>query len=430
MNSHLVVISVDALVFEDVADLAELPNIAQFFRCGSVVKSVTTVYPSLTHTVHASMITGNPPAVTNVPSNTHFLAPGADTIWYNKLEELGCPSLFHLTKDQGLTSSACRWPLTAEGFEHIDYLIPEVSREEVAKTDMETLLKRVSTPLLWEPVIKGNLPLLRGKEQPYEDQFSITCACEILKRYKPNLLITHPCLVDTARHHHGLFNVEVTKAVQRADSFIGELLSSASEAGILDNTNFVVTSDHGHLPVDRDIALNVIFVRHGLIRLGKDGRVTSWKARSHACGLSAHIYLYDRADAALKAEVASLLSSLIQNPDSGISDFFTLGEVQDLYQLSGDFSFVVETDGHSQFNDSYSGPVVRPLLVDDHHGSSSHGHLPYKGVQPLLLGMGPGFKQGVVLEQTSILNEGPTFAALLGLAFPNAQGRVLQELLI
>ena len=43
--------------------------------------------------------------------------------------------------------------------------------------------------------------------------------------------------------------------------------------------------------------------------------------------------------------------------------------------------------------------------------------------------MGPAISQGITLESASILHEVPTFAHLLGLKFPNAEGRVLTELL-
>jgi hypothetical protein len=35
----------------------------------------------------------------------------------------------------------------------------------------------------------------------------------------------------------------------------------------------------------------------------------------------------------------------------------------------------------------------------------------------------------VTLENTSILNEAPTFAAALGIALPEAQGRAIEQLL-
>ena len=50
---HLIVISVDALVYEDVADTSELPLFAELIRGGSLTGNIITVYPSLTHTVHA-----------------------------------------------------------------------------------------------------------------------------------------------------------------------------------------------------------------------------------------------------------------------------------------------------------------------------------------------------------------------------------------
>ena len=75
---HLVVISVDALVYEDIADTRELPLFAELIRGGSLTKNVLTVYPSLTHTVHASIITGQPAGITGIVSNTVFTPGSSD----------------------------------------------------------------------------------------------------------------------------------------------------------------------------------------------------------------------------------------------------------------------------------------------------------------------------------------------------------------
>ncbi len=424
-GTHLLVISVDALVYEDIADHAQLPNIAKFFKEGSVVQAVRTVYPSLTHTIHASMMSGNPPARTAIISNTQF--PSGQ--WYNKLHELACPSLFHLAKQKGLSCAACRWPVTAQGFDTIDYLIAEVTKEEAARYSTQELLHRVSSPILWNTVIKAHQQVLEGKKQPQEDIFSTRCAADIIRLYKPHLLLTHPSLVDSARHHHGLFHPEVAKAVTIADELIGMLLQSIEDAALTELTNIVVASDHGHLGVTRDVALNTLLARRGLLVHDEQGTITGWKARAHSCGLSAHIYLSDPCDASLHQEVASMLYALSADPESGISQVFTREEASRTHGLDGSFSFVVETDGNTQFSDSCLEPASRNLFVDDHHGSSSHGHLPHKGPQPVLLAMGPDIKAGTILSSCSILDEAPTFAHLLGLRFEDVQGRILTEIL-
>ncbi|MCK9547942.1 MAG: alkaline phosphatase family protein [Sphaerochaeta sp.] len=421
---YLVVISIDALVGEDIKDLSLTPNLRYIKERGSMVEAVRSIYPSLTHPAHAVMMSGNPPRVTGVYANTHMGKFGEQERWFNRLSEMGCPTLFHLAKQRGMRTAACRWPLTAGGFSQIDYLIPEVTGDEIEAKGMEALLKEAASPSL-HPIIAEHLPLLDGKVQPAEDRFSATVAAQIIERFKPNLLLTHPAFVDTARHHHGLFGPEVTEAVRTVDGFVGLLIEAADRAGILEETNFIVLGDHGHLAGERSIALNARLAEAGLIELDRSRAVTAWKARSHATGLSAQIYLKDEKDSRLSAQVEELLNTWAQEEESGIGEVFTKEEVQAHFDLDGPFSFVVEGDGRSQFIDDWREPIVRPL----HHPSSSHGHLPYRGHQPPLLCMGPAFTEGVILNGCSLLDLAPTAAAILGLESDGMQGRVLTELL-
>lgn len=58
MNKHLIVVSIDALVFEDLEYAKTLPNFSKILRDCSLIERVNTIYPSLTHPVHATIISG------------------------------------------------------------------------------------------------------------------------------------------------------------------------------------------------------------------------------------------------------------------------------------------------------------------------------------------------------------------------------------
>jgi predicted AlkP superfamily pyrophosphatase or phosphodiesterase len=68
MDRHLIVVSVDAMVWEDLEHLEELPNLKEFIEKGSLVQKMTTIYPSLTHPVHATLISGCTPGKTGITS--------------------------------------------------------------------------------------------------------------------------------------------------------------------------------------------------------------------------------------------------------------------------------------------------------------------------------------------------------------------------
>lgn len=58
--------------------------------------------------------------------------------------------------------------------------------------------------------------------------------------------------VDTQGHHFGPDSPELKAAVDRADDLIGYLTESMTEAGLTENTNLMIVSDHGMAPVSRD----------------------------------------------------------------------------------------------------------------------------------------------------------------------------------
>ena len=96
----------------------------------------------------------------------------------------------------------------------------------------------------------------------------------------------------------------------------------------------------------------------------------------------------------------------------------------------GDFSFVLETDGHTSFSDNCLPPFISQVdLTDFRLGYATHGYLPDNGPQPIFVAKGPAFQSGATLERRPIVDVAPTLAEVLGLALPEAQGTSMTELL-
>ena len=67
--------------------------------------------------------------------------------------------------------------------------------------------------------------------------------------------------------------------------------------------------------------------------------------------------------------------------------------------------------------------------ADYRYGRATHGYLPGKGPQPVLLAKGPGIRDGAVLPGGRIIDEAPTFAKLLVVSLPHAEGRPMEAIL-
>ena len=432
MAKHLVVMSVDAMVWEDVEYLKNKPYFGRLLKNGSRVERALTIYPSVTHPAHTSIMTGCYPDRTGVYNNTRFLA-GGEGEWFNALPEVKVPTIFHAAKAAGLTTCACRWPLTSNGGDVIDYLVPEVIKE-IPGDPLEAPYRRQGTQedLLQEVV----LPMLRQQDpnaprHPVYDTTQVACAAEILRRYKPNLVFTHPGQVDSARHDNGLFNNKVNEALDLTEEYLGMLMRAAEDAGIYDDTNFVVLSDHGHQEIKRVMCPNVLLADAGFIRVAEDGSLESWDAFVQSAGISGHVFLRDPDDADLRERVYQCLLHLRDEGIYGIGQVFTAQEAKEKFRLADVFSFVLESDGFSSFSEAWTRPLVRPLDTSDYrYGHSTHGHLPHKGPQPPFLCMGPSFRTGVVLTEGKVVDEAPTMARAMGLSMPWADGSPIEELLV
>ncbi|MBQ2737973.1 MAG: alkaline phosphatase family protein [Clostridia bacterium] len=431
---HLIVVSIDALVYEDLEYARTLPAFSEIMNGAAIIERVRTIYPSLTHPVHATLLTGAPAGVHGIVNNyVHNSANVGSGEWYNHLSDIKCDTLLHAAKRAGLTTAASTWPLTCCGGDVIDYLVPGMMNYyfdtyggDILSAYRDKGASDAVMPIIEEGIRRfGHLD-----EHPSVDEFQIFCASEIFKRYKPNLMLIHPGHVDHMRHISGVFSDEVKKAVRLTDEWLSGLISAVKEARLWDRTDIVLLSDHGQINITRSISPNVYLAKEGLISYCDDGRITSYLAFCKSAGASAQVYLAHPDDTALKGRVYDILKSLCDEGVYGISRVFTEKEVRDEFSLFGDFSFVLEGDGYTSFGEWVSPPAVKGYdLADYRFGRATHGHLPTLGPQPTFIGRGPSFRACKTVPTGDILNHAPTLAKLLGTELFDAVGVAVDEIL-
>lgn len=104
------------------------------------------------------------------------------------------------------------------------------------------------------------------------------------------------------------------------------------------------------------------------------------------------------------------------------------GRVQKMH-LDGDFSFVIEGDGYTEFGNGLEELIKTMPLRTGGHIFGDHGFHPDKGPRPPFLALGPAFKNGVALEHADLTDGAPTYAKILGASLPQADGKVISEIL-
>ena len=265
---------------------------------------------------------------------------------------------------------------------------------------------------------------------PQIDDFNIRVACDVIREHAPEVLFVHTGTFDSYRHGHGVFSSYLDEARANHDRYLGELMRTCEDAGVAQDTNLVLVSDHGQRDICRAINLNVLLADGGFIDTDADGKVLDWRAYCFSNAMSANVYLKDPDDAALKQAVYDHLKALQEEGVYGIGHIYTAEEAREKEHLYGGFSFVLESDGYTSFGDKAVRPLVQNFDVDDYRfGRATHGYLPDFGAQPVFVAKGPDFRCGVTLERGLVVDEAPTYAKLLGVELPQADGRPMEQFL-
>lgn len=428
MAKHVIVISEDAMVFEDTETLKRLPNFGAIWERSARVNRVRSIYPSITYPAHATMMTGVYPDRHGIVNNEvpRMGEKSSDWEWFAR--SLRVPTIFDAAKAAGKSTAAVFWPVTGD-HPAIDYLINEYWPQSKEESMRDCFLHSGTTEEVAKKALDPNLHLQVNRTHPYCDAFIHACACSMIREFKPELLMIHPANIDAYRHETGVFSDKVTHGLHQIDLWLGEIIRATRDAGIYEDTDFFIVSDHGQMNISRSISLNAILAEHGLIDVDEQGQVRDYTAFIKSAALSAQVYLKDPEDQKALETTRELLESLCREGVYGIGRVYTAQEAEEEEHLAGGFSFVLESDGITTFSNDWNRPLVRILDNSDYRfGRATHGHQPDKGPQPTLIAFGPDLKEGAVMERANLTDEAPTFARALGIRMENTDGHVLEPL--
>ena len=427
MNEKLIVLSMDAMVREDVAYMMEKPNFRRLFAKSAQVEKVRSVFPAITYPAHTTLMTGCLPGTHGVYNNVPFKDyRDGRKHWYLDSKVIRVEDLFAAAKRAGCTTASVYWPICGNN-PNIDYIINEYFFFYKDEDSLEAFRKCGASEQTLQ-VVKKNLTLLdkvRNGQDSF-DSFINACACDLIRDYNPDVMLIHNCAPDSARHKSGVFGQHVYDALDRTDEWLGDLIEAMEETGTFEDTNFVLLSDHGQLNYTRCVRLNAMFARKGWVDIAPDGGVYDWQVFAQANGLSASVYLRDPGNRPLYDKVYAYLQELVQCGEYGFTNLYTTAEAKEKYGTYGPFCFMLATDGTTAFSEEWEGEDVIHYTKTT---PATHGHEPEIGPQPIFLGRGPAFRENVMLPTAGLEDMAPTLAAVLGQTMPQAQGHCLKELL-
>jgi predicted AlkP superfamily pyrophosphatase or phosphodiesterase len=403
---HVVMISVDGLGagwYMAPPPNLRVPNLRRLMDEGSYAEGVVGVYPSVTYPSHTTLVTGRLPGEHGIFTNLASRQAGKNpTDWFWFASAIQVPTLWDVLGERGLTTAAAFWPATAGA--HITWNIPEIWDPQKGAVGDPLYVAKYATPgLLFEAALELGPPR-QGED---EDTTRTSLAAFLIRKHKPNLLLLHLAALDDAEHRHGPGSAEAMAVLEKTDAHLGEILDVVRAAGLADSTDVFVVSDHGFLPVEREVNPNVLLARAGLLQVDDRGKITGGKVATVANGGSFFIYWPESEDLAREVDAAL-------GPLRGEGVLWGVLSRQAIHDLGAEpaIRLALEAAPGVEFDDRAKGEVVRKL--DSVAGT--HGYLPFRaGLESAFIAWGPHIRRGVSLRRIRMTAIAPTVLRALGI---------------
>ena len=315
-DARVVMISIDGLMpsaYTDPALARYTPHLRALAGAGVWADGVVGVLPTVTYPSHTTLITGVEPARHGIYDN-QILDPENRSrgAWYWYADAIKVPTLPMAARARGLRAGAVTWPVTI-GMD-LDYNAPEFV-DPSRHPERIGMLKALTQPrgLLQAAEAARGTPF--GWPQTDRDRTDLSTF--ILRTYDPHVFLVHLIALDSAQHEHGPGSANALETLAQIDGYVGEIVAATRTAGR--NATVAVVSDHGFLPLERQLQPNAAFKQAGLLAVDERGGVTSWQAWFHSSGGSGYVYVKDDAS---RARVATLLADLKRDPANGIREIW------------------------------------------------------------------------------------------------------------
>jgi predicted AlkP superfamily pyrophosphatase or phosphodiesterase len=427
---RLLLISIDGLAHFYWNDpLARMPVLRGLAERGAAADGMETVFISTTWPSHVSLVTGVGPRAHGVVAN-HILnrASGraedftGDPV-YDAAELITAPTIYDRAHAAGLRTAAIDWPATRHAAS-LDFNLPFFKNQQVFETH--------TAPAVWAELRALGYPIERQGEWAelprrfLKDAMVADLAIDVLHRHAPDVLLVHFLCADSHQHLYGPRSPEAYWAIAYIDGLIGRVVAALGTDG-LDRTSVVAVSDHGFLPVSREIRPNVRLRRRGLLRLDATGELTAAEARfvmNHGAGWVYAVGGGDRARLAhdLRGELAKLEGvSAVWTPE----EYGALGLPTPAENPRAGDLLLEAAPGYFMVDQMTGDDELGPPRYRGTHGQRPH----HPDNRALFVAAGRGIRRSATLGRITSRDVAPTLTTLLGLPPVHSEGRALTELL-
>lgn len=427
----MVVVSLDGLAAYLVDDpKVPLPTIRKLAREGAIVEGgMTVVNPAVTWPNHTTLVTGVRPEKHGVLVNGVLVrgAVGMPTTVDPKRDQselVRIPTIVDAAHAAGLSTAEINWPCT-RGSQSLDDSFSDVPQSVDHMTPR--LRKELIEMGLLADESDASFKKLSGVGRDY---VWTEAACHLIRQRKPNLLLVHLLNVDSIHHALGPQTAAGYTANAYADMCLARIVAAIDEAGIRDKTTLIVVSDHGFTTTPKAIRPNVLLRQAGLLKV-EAGKLSTAQVHVIPEGGVGLVYCTNPGDA---PKLAADFKQMFVGKE-GVADVLLPDQYGEVglqhpreYRQSPD-AIVVAADGYA-----VSGSVIGDTLVASNTEAKtaigSHGFLAsVPKMKALCVLSGEGIRRGTKLETIQNIDIAPTIAHLLGVQYPNVDGKPLDSVL-
>jgi predicted AlkP superfamily pyrophosphatase or phosphodiesterase len=414
-TKKVIVISIDGLRGTTLASLAtrnlQTPNLNEFANGGALSDGLFGVYPTVTYPSHTTLVTGVTPNQHGILGNLMFDPEHElDAAWYWYAQQIQRPTLYTIAKDKGLTTASVFWPVTVGA--RIDYNFPEYREPDTAESLL--LYGGICTQGLLAAFEKSTHPL---KAEHIDDDTRASMANFLIATYKPDLLLIHFADVDHQEHLHGPDSTESLKSVENVDRLIGLLRQQVKTSEPSDQVDFIIVSDHGFRPVEKQFSPSAVLTSLGLE--GTKENPEKWRVSAFDNGASFGLVAHDPNDTDAIALATKTFKQLTADGSWGIDKFYDASETRALQGYSNSFASISMKSGFT-----LSGTAVGPWLSNT-QTRGMHGYAPGPTeLDASFLAFGPDIPHRH-LPRAKLVDVAPTVAHILDLQMSNIEGHDL-----
>jgi predicted AlkP superfamily pyrophosphatase or phosphodiesterase len=423
-DNYVILISIDGFAaYHLEKENLQLPNIRALIEAGVWATNSLTVYPSVTHPSHATLITGVSPRKHGVIGNEMTDRNTGKTIQattQTRANAIHVPTLFDAAHQAGLKTAGFCWPETRQDAS-IDFNILH-GHEELSKSEVDAkLLQRLRDAGIPIDTYYDIAPQGR-MVQGHRDFILAQSAVEIFRSERPRLMAVHFSATDGMQHSWGPDNYFAHAALSQTDYNIGLIRQAVHDAGLDDRTTFVIVADHGFHSVNHEVNLHPVLAASGLAGKVKL-RGSGWSVFAETTSN----FSKKRDGESLETFFTNILK--LEGIDRVIrnEDFNSIGypRYEENVNVQGQFLIVPEINTYLVVNEKSTSTTRQ-----ERRFSHSHGYMPdHPRMYPALVMSGYRIKKAQRIGSVRNHDVAPTIASLLGISMPDVEGKVLTEAL-